>query len=73
VSRRREGRADRYAPEVARQAAGQSALGRITERMFMGSPEELLVHLVQSELDADQLRRMRDLLDRRLREMEEDR
>jgi BlaI family penicillinase repressor len=72
VSRRREGRADRYTPEVARQTAGQSALGRITERLFGGSPEELLVHLVESDLDADQLRRMRDLLDRRLREMEED-
>jgi predicted transcriptional regulator len=72
VSRRREGRADRYTPEVERQAAGQSALGRITENLFGGSPEELLVHLVESDLDADQLRRMRDLLDRRLREMEED-
>jgi BlaI family penicillinase repressor len=72
VSRRREGRADRYTPEVARQAAGQSALGRITENLFGGSPEELLVHLVESDVDADQLRRMRDLLDRRLREMEED-
>jgi predicted transcriptional regulator len=72
VSRRREGRADRYTPEVARQVAGHSALGRITENLFGGSPEELLVHLVESDLDADQLRRMRDLLDRRLREMEEE-
>jgi BlaI family penicillinase repressor len=72
VSRRREGRADRYTPEVARQTAGQSALGRITENLFGGSPEELLVHLVESDLDADQVRRMRDLLDRRLREIEED-
>jgi predicted transcriptional regulator len=73
VSRRREGRADRYTSEVARQAAGQSALGRITERVFGGSPEELFVHLVESDLDAEQLRRLRDLLDRRLRKMEEDR
>jgi BlaI family transcriptional regulator, penicillinase repressor len=72
VSRRREGRADRYTPEVARETAGQSALGRITRNLFSGSPEELLVHLVEADLDADQLRRMRDLLDRRLREMEDD-
>jgi predicted transcriptional regulator len=72
VSRSREGRADRYAPEVKRQAAGKSALGRITKRLFAGSPEELLIRLVDSDLDADQLRRMRDLLDRRLREMEGD-
>jgi predicted transcriptional regulator len=72
VSRRREGRADRYTPEVARETAGQSALGRITEHLFGGSPEELLVYLVESDVDADQLRRMRDLLDRRIREMEEE-
>jgi predicted transcriptional regulator len=72
VSRTPEGRAHRYKAEVAREAAGESALGRVTEHLFGGSPEKLLVHLVDSELDADELRRMRDLLDRRLREMEED-
>ncbi len=70
LSRRREGRADRYTPKVKQQAAGKSALGRVTERLFGGSPEELLIRLVDADLDADQLRRMRDLLDRRIREME---
>lgn len=73
VSRRREGRADRYTPEVARAAAGESALGRMTERLFGGSPEELLLRLVDSGLDSDEMRRMRDLLDQRLRDLEEDR
>ena len=72
LSRTREGRADRYAPEVKRQAAGKSALGRVTDRLFGGSPEKLLLRLVDTDLDPDELRRMRDLLDRRLREMEED-
>ncbi len=72
VSRSREGRADRYTPEVERVAAGESALGRVTERLFGGSPEELLLRLVDSGLDSDALRRMRDLLDRRLRDMEDD-
>ena len=72
VSRSPEGRAHRYAPEVEREAAGQSALGRVTERLFGGSPEELLLRLVDSGLDADELRRMRDLLDRRLNEMEDE-
>jgi BlaI family penicillinase repressor len=71
VSRSREGRADRYTPEVRRAVAEKSALGRVTERVFGGSPEELLVRLVDGELDPDQLRRMRDLLDRRLRQLEE--
>ncbi len=71
VSRSPEGRAHRYAPEVARDAAGESALGRVTERLFGGSPEELLLRLVDSGVDPDELRRMRDLLDHRLREMED--
>ncbi len=73
VSRSPEGRAHRYAPEVERDAAGESALGRMTERLFGGSPEERLLRLVDSGLDPDELRRMRDLLDRRLQEMEDDR
>ena len=73
VSRSREGRADRYTPEVERVDAGESALSRVTERLFGGSPEELLLRLVDSGLDSDELRRMRDLLDRRLRDMEDDR
>lgn len=72
VSRRPEGRAHRYAAEVDREAAGESALGRVTERLFGGSPEKLLVHLVDADLDADELRRMRDLLDERLKAMEDE-
>jgi predicted transcriptional regulator len=73
VSRTREGRAHRYTAEVARDEAGESALGRVTERLFGGSPEELLLRLVDSGLDSDAIRRMRDLLDQRLREREEER
>ena len=73
VSRVREGRADRYTAEVERVEAGERALDRVTERLFGGSPEELLLRLVDSGLEPDALRRMRDLLDRRLREMEGDR
>ena len=72
VSRRPEGRAHRYSPEVEGGAAGERARGRVTERLFGGSSEELLLRLVDSGLDPDELRRMRDLLDRRLREMEDD-
>ena len=71
VSRRREGRAHRYTAEVAREAAGESALDRVTERLFGGSAEELLLRLVDSGLESDALRRMRDLLDERIRERED--
>lgn len=73
VSRNREGRAFRYTAEVERSTAGESALGRVTERLFGGSPEELLLRLVDSGVDADEMRRMRDLLDQRLEDMEGDR
>jgi len=72
VTRRQEGRAHRYASNVDRDEAGESALGRVTRNLFDGSPEKLLLHLVDADLDADEIRRMRDLLDRRLRKMEED-
>ena len=69
VSRSREGRADRYTPEVDREAAGESALVRVTDSLFGGSPELLLSQLVSDRrLSATELRRLRGLLDQRLAE-----
>lgn len=66
-----EGRAHRYQPLVERSAAGESALKRLKERLFGGSPELLLTRLVDDEnLSEDELRRMRDLLAERLGEDE---
>jgi len=68
VSREAAGRAHRYAPVVARDEAGEGALRRVARKLFHGSPEALLVKLVeQEELTSDELRRMRDFLDERLR------
>lgn len=72
VTHEQDGRAHRYAANVDRDEAGDSALGRVTRNLFEGSPEKLLLHLVDADLDADELRRMRDLLDQRLRELEEE-
>jgi predicted transcriptional regulator len=64
-----EGRAHRYAPLVARQLAGTSALKRITERLFSGSPALLLTRLVEDDnVSEEELRRMKELLERRLEE-----
>lgn len=66
-----EGRAHRYRPLVERATAGGSALRRITDRLFGGSPELLLTRLVDDEdLTEEELRRMRDLLAERLGEDE---
>ena len=67
VTRVLEGRAHRYQASVERDQASRSALARVTDRLFEGSPEAVLVELVGTrQLDDDELRRMRDLLDQRL-------
>ena len=64
-----EGRAHRYRALVDREAAARSALRRVTDHLFSGSSELLVTRLVEDEpLSGDELRRLRDLLDRRLEE-----
>jgi BlaI family transcriptional regulator, penicillinase repressor len=64
-----EGRAYRYYPLVAPEDAGGSALGRILDKMFHGSAEQLLVQLVRSErVSREELERLRRLLSERLKE-----
>lgn len=66
-----EGKAHRYRPLVARERAGRSAVRRLVDKVFGGSPELLLTHLVSDkDLSAAELKRMRKLLDDRLREGE---
>ena len=69
VGHTEEGRAHRYHPLVEREAAGESAVRRLTRRLFRGSPELLLTHLVSDRgLTEEELLRMRELLDQRLKE-----
>jgi predicted transcriptional regulator len=71
VRHEEEGRAHRYHPLVERQAAGKSALRRLTRKLFKGSPELLLTHLVSDRRLSDaEIRRMRTLLDEHLKERE---
>ena len=71
VGHREEGRAHRYHPLVAREAAGESAVRRLTRRLFRGSPELLLTHLVSDrDLTEEELKRMREMLDQRLKEVD---
>ena len=66
-----EGKAHRYRPLVARERAGKSALRRLVRKVYEGSPELLLTHLVSDRnLTAAELKRMRKLLDDRLKEEE---
>lgn len=62
-----EGKAHRYLPAVEPDVAGRSAITRIVDTMFAGSPELLLTHLVSDRrLDSKKLKQLRALLDARL-------
>ena len=62
-----EGRAHRYYPLVAREAAGKSALSRLVRKVFRDSPEMLLTNLVSDRnLTREQLQRLRAQLDEEL-------
>jgi BlaI family penicillinase repressor len=68
VSHRGDGKAHRYFPLVERRMAGRSALARLIDTVFNGSPELLLTQLVtERELSEEQLKRLRRLMDARLR------
>ncbi len=64
-----EGRAYRYFPLVEAEAAGESALSRIRDKIFGGSAELLLARLVSDkDIPPEELARMRKILE----ELEED-
>lgn len=62
-----EGRAHRFHAEVERSDAGGHALNRLVRKLFRGSPEQLLTHLLEDErIEEEDLRRMRQMLDEHL-------
>src|SRR5678815_217296 len=68
VGHRGEGKAHRYFPLVERRVAGRSALARLIDTVFNGSPELLLTQLVSDrDLSDDQIKKLRRLMDARPR------
>jgi BlaI family penicillinase repressor len=58
-----ESKAHRYFPRVARRVARRTALTRMVDKLFHGSPEQLVAQLVEDEaLSAADLKRLRALL-----------
>jgi predicted transcriptional regulator len=61
-----EGRGHRYFANVEQQAARKNALQHLTNKLFKGSTELLLTHLVsEQKLTPEQIARMRKLLSER--------
>ena len=63
--RKGEGKTHVYYPVIDREMAGETALGRVLDKIYGGSPIKLLAQLVeQRKLSDAELARMRDLLKR---------
>jgi predicted transcriptional regulator len=63
--RRGEGKTHVYFPAIDAETAGESALGRVLNKIYGGSPIKLLAHLVEQHRPSEkELARMRDLLKR---------
>jgi BlaI family transcriptional regulator, penicillinase repressor len=61
--RRGEGKTHIYFPAIDPETAGETALGRVLDKIYGGSPIKLLAHLVeQNKLSEKELARMRELL-----------
>jgi BlaI family transcriptional regulator, penicillinase repressor len=61
--RRGEGKTHVYFPVIEPEKAGETALGRVLNKIYGGSPIKLLAHLVeQNRLSEKELERMRELL-----------
>jgi len=71
VTHTEEGKAHRFRALVKRETAGATATSRVVEKLFGGSTERLITHLVtERSVTADELRRLRRLLDDKLREID---
>jgi predicted transcriptional regulator len=63
VTHTAEGKAHRYVARVARRTARRNALSRMMDKLFHGSPDQLIAQLVEDEhLSAADLKRLRALL-----------
>src|SRR6186997_1442292 len=49
VTHKAEGRAHRYFPKVARNAAQRTVVARLVDKLFQGSSEQLIAHLVEGD------------------------
>ena len=68
VGHREAGKAHRYFAKVAEGAARRTAIARLVDRVFGGSAELMLTHLVaERRLSADELKRLRAFVDEQIK------
>jgi predicted transcriptional regulator len=65
VKHTKDGRAHVYAPRIAREEATRSEISHLVSRFFKNSHELLVLNVLEDQgIDADELARLRRLLDR---------
>lgn len=63
VTHRSEGRVFYYRPVVSEDGVGESMVGELVERIFGGSPSELVSHLLESDqVNSGELDRIKQLV-----------
>lgn len=69
ITHTEEGRAHRFHAVVGRDEAGVSAIDRVLDKIFGGSKELLITHLVRDRrLSQDEMRRLRRMLGQKMKE-----
>jgi predicted transcriptional regulator len=64
IKHEKDGRAHIYTPVIARDDASRSAVRQLVTRFFRNSHELLVLNLLEDErIDADELKRLRELLE----------
>ena len=70
LRRKKEGNAFLFAPRVKEDSVSQSMLGDLIERLFDGSTSSLVLSLFdRKDIDADEVRELRRLLDKKVKEL----
>ena len=72
LRRRRDGKAYLFSPRVEQQTIRQRMLGDVVDRLFDGSAAALMLSLFdRADLDPDELKQLRQFVDRKTREQPE--
>jgi predicted transcriptional regulator len=70
VRHKREGRAFRYIPRIKPTRVGDRSVERLVDKVYSGSRELLITQLVADRsLDVEELKRIRRLIDERIKEV----
>lgn len=72
LTRKKDGKAFLFSPKIRQDQVSQSMLGDIVDRVFDGSAKALMLSLFdRTDIDVDEVKELRRLLDQKARELKE--